>query len=87
MGLHKKGENMQTAIVYYSQHHGNTKTLLDAIVNVDFVWIEQCKVNYEKPYLFNEKEFFDGKWHFCETFKLIFNDKNDLISIENIKFN
>ena len=26
---------MQTAIVYYSQHHGNTKKLLDAIVNVD----------------------------------------------------
>lgn len=26
---------MRTAIVYYSQHHGNTKKLLDAIVNVD----------------------------------------------------
>ena len=26
---------MKTAIVYYSQHHGNTKKLLDAISNVD----------------------------------------------------
>ena len=26
---------MATAIIYYSQHHGNTKTLLDAICAVD----------------------------------------------------
>ncbi len=26
---------MNTAIVYYSQHHGNTKKLLDAIVSAD----------------------------------------------------
>ena len=26
---------MKTAIVYYSQHHGNTKKLLDAIVDAD----------------------------------------------------
>ena len=26
---------MKTAIVYYSQHHGNTKKLLDAICDMD----------------------------------------------------
>ena len=26
---------MTTAIVYYSQHHGNTKKLLDAIASID----------------------------------------------------
>ena len=26
---------MRTAIVYYSQHHGNTKKLLDAISDAD----------------------------------------------------
>ena len=31
-----KGEqNLATAIIYYSKHHGNTKQLLDAIAAVD----------------------------------------------------
>ena len=41
---------------------------------------------YGKPYSFNGKEFFDGNWHYCETFKLTFDDNNNLIDIENIKF-
>ena len=44
-----------------------------------------CEVNYTEPYKFNDKEFFDGKWNFCETFKLEFDDNNNLISIENIR--
>ena len=44
-----------------------------------------CEVNYTKPYKFNDKEFFDGKWNFCETFKLEFDDNNNLISIENVR--
>lgn len=46
---------------------------------------EWCEINYAQPYKFNDKEFFDGNWNYCQTFKLIFeNDK--LISIENLKF-
>jgi len=44
-----------------------------------------CEVNYTEPYKFNDKEFFDGKWNFCETFKLEFDHNNNLISIENIR--
>jgi len=44
-----------------------------------------CDVGLNKPYKFNNKEFFSGKWHYCETFKLIFDEKNNLINIENIK--
>lgn len=44
-----------------------------------------CEVSYSGPYKFNCEEFFDGKWNYCETFKLIFNQENNLISIENIK--
>ena len=43
-----------------------------------------CEVSYAGPYKFNEKEFFDGKWNYCETFKLTFDDYN-LIDIKNIK--
>lgn len=44
-----------------------------------------CEINYDGPYLFNNKEFFDGKWNYCETFKLTFDDNNELVNIENIK--
>lgn len=46
-----------------------------------------CKVQYTGEYKFNGKEFFDGKLNYCETFKLTFDDNNNLanINIENIK--
>lgn len=43
-----------------------------------------CKTAYDSDYYFDNKLFFNGKWDYCETFKLVFNDKN-LISIENIR--
>ncbi len=44
-----------------------------------------CEVHQTSPYLFKNKEFFDGRWNYCETFKLEFDDNNNLISIKNIK--
>lgn len=44
-----------------------------------------CEVNIKGEYHFNNKTFFDGKWNFCETFKLVFDNNKNLISIENIK--
>lgn len=37
-----------------------------------------CKIGY------NDNDFFDGKWNYCETFRLEFDD-NKLISIKNIR--
>ena len=44
-----------------------------------------CKISYDGPYIYNDKEFFDGKWNHCEAFKLEFDNDNNLISIMNIK--
>lgn len=44
-----------------------------------------CIIDYKGPYFFNGKEFFDGKWGFCETFKLTFDDENELVDIKNIE--
>lgn len=43
-----------------------------------------CEIDYTGSYKFKGKEFFDGTWNYCETFKLEFNN-NNLINIENIK--
>ena len=45
-----------------------------------------CSVTYGSDYKFNDRVFFDGKWNYCETFKLEFDNNNNLINIQNIKF-
>ena len=45
-----------------------------------------CEINYSDSYKFKNKEFFDGNWNYCETFKLEFDNNNNLINIDNIKF-
>ena len=44
-----------------------------------------CNVSYSGNYKYKENVFFDGKWNYCETFKLEFDDNNQLISIQNIR--
>lgn len=46
-----------------------------------------CEIDYTGIYKFDGKQFFDGKWNYCETFKLEFDDDNNLINIKNIKLN
>ena len=45
-----------------------------------------CDVSYSDSYKFQGSNFFDGKWNYCETFKLEFDDNNNLLSIKNLKF-
>jgi len=44
-----------------------------------------CEIENLNNYKFNGKTFFNGKWNYLETFKLDFDDNNNLINIENIK--
>lgn len=66
--------------------HKNQKILVvghsTALASLFSKW---CEVSYAGPYKFNEKEFFDGKWNYCETLKLMFDEYNNLIDIKNIK--
>ena len=43
-----------------------------------------CEVSYDNPYTYNGSIFFDGKWNYCETFKVEF-DNTELKSIKNIR--
>lgn len=53
-----------------------------AIASLLSTW---CKMDFLGDYSFNGKVFFSGNWSYCETFKLIFDDNNNLIEICNIK--
>lgn len=44
-----------------------------------------CDVDFTGDYKFNNKVFFNGNWNYCQTFKLVFNNNKELISIENIE--
>lgn len=45
-----------------------------------------CEISHPNSYKFKGNIFFNGKWNYCETFKLEFDDNNELISIKNLKF-
>lgn len=53
-----------------------------AITSLFSIW---CEISYGGPYKYHGIEFFDGKWDYCETFKLIFDDNNNLLDIKNVK--
>jgi len=50
-----------------------------------YLFSNWCEVSYASDYKFNNEVFFDGKWEYLETFKLIFDDNNNLIDIVNVK--
>ena len=52
-----------------------------AIMYLLGIW---CNISYDGNSTFNGKIFFDGKWDYCESFKLVLDDNNSLISIVNI---
>lgn len=43
-----------------------------------------CEISYDSDYKFNNEVFFDGKWDYLETFKLTFDDNNNLVQIKNL---
>jgi len=51
-----------------------------------FLLSNWCEISYSDNYRFKGHVIFDGKWNYCETFKLEFDDNNNLLSIKNIKF-
>lgn len=54
---------------------------------IAFLLSKWCEINYNGPYKFNGKVFFDGKWNYCETFKLNFDEKQNLVDIQRLSLN
>lgn len=50
-----------------------------------FLLKKWCKIRYGGDHLFKDKVFFRGLWRPCTSFKLVFDDKNNLVSINEVK--
>ncbi len=76
----------QKALEELLEKHKEEKILIvghsTALASLFSKW---CEISYTGPYKYNDIDFFDGKWNYCETFRLYFDDTNKLISIKNIK--
>ncbi len=76
----------QKALEELLEKHKEEKILIvghsTALASLFSKW---CEISYTVPYKYNDIDFFDGKWNYCETFRLYFDDTNKLISIKNIK--
>ncbi|MBE6152790.1 MAG: histidine phosphatase family protein [Firmicutes bacterium] len=68
-----------------NQNQGKRIAIVTHSTAMAFLLKKWCKVYYNKEYTFRNKILFDGKWKYLETFKLTFDENNDLICVENIK--
>ena len=68
------------------KHQGEKLLIVGHSTALASLFSKWCEINYTGSYKYNGVEFFDGKWNYCETFKLEFDDNNELISIKNIRF-
>lgn len=79
-------EREEKALINILNNYKNKKILIvghsTALASLFSKW---CVIKFNGPYTFKNVQFFDGKWDYCEVFKLIFDDYNNLISIDNIK--
>lgn len=67
-----------------NQNKGKRIAIISHSTAMMFLFGTWCNISYDGNSIFNNKIFFDGKWEYCEAFKLIFDDNLKLINIENI---
>lgn len=78
-------ERLLNAINYLLNEYKNKRILVVShSTAIAFLLKKWCEISYLDSYKFNNKTFFDGKWNYCETFKLKFDEHNNLIDIKNI---
>ncbi len=84
-------DRMYNAIMKIVKENVNQKILIvshaTAIMFLLKKWCKIDLINEELNYTFKNKNIFKGYLNYCETFKLEFDEKNNLVNIENIKLN
>ena len=67
-----------------NENKGKTIAIVSHSTAMAFLFSTWCDVKYDGNYTFKGKPFFNGHWNYVETFKLEFDDENNLVNIENI---
>lgn len=65
------------------ENRGKKIAIVTHATAMAFLFKIWCDIQYAGDYSFNNNIFFDGNWDYVETFKLEFDDNNNLISIAN----
>ena len=68
-----------------NENKGKRIAIVSHSTAIAFLLKQFSDVKYEDCYTYNGKTYFDGRWGHLETFKLVFDDNNVMISISNIK--
>jgi len=68
------------------ENRGKKIAIVTHATAMAFLFKIWCDVKYAGDYSFNNNVFFDGNWNYVETFKLEFDDNNNLINITNENF-
>lgn len=82
-------ERMYSAITKILAENKNKKiVIISHATAISYLLKKWCNIEIvddKLRYLFNGKILLDGYFNYCETFKLVFDDNNNLINIDNIK--
>lgn len=79
-------ERMYTSLMKVINEYKNKRILIVThSTSIMYLLGNWCNVTYGGDYKFNDKIFFDGKWNYCQTFKLEFDDDFTLLNVETIK--
>lgn len=82
-------ERMYSAITKILDENKNKKVvIISHATAISYLLKKWCNIEFvddKLRYLFNGKILLDGYFNYCETFKLVFDDNNNLINIDNIK--
>lgn len=75
----------QALSLVLSHHKGQKILIVGHATAFTALLSKWCSITNNGTYIFNNQEIFDGKWNHCQTFKLEFDDNNNLINIKTIE--
>lgn len=89
----KNGESINEVIIreekalteILKNHRGEKILIIGHSTALAALFSKWCDISSTGPYKYKGVKFFADKWNYCETFKLTFDDDNNLLNIKNIK--
>lgn len=69
------------------EYRGKNIAIVGHASSFAFFLSNYCEINYTGLYYYKNNDIFDGKWNYLETFKLVFDRNNKIISIDNLYHN